>query len=482
MAMICRSLVAIALIPVTGCATRTWLIATPTLCLQPDGAQAMHQVAAGLCVCEMEILYAADRSVVKETKFGPVYGYGRAGQLAFGVAKVALEPDLDWDELVKQCTIENRDVRIRLQLESATEYGRLALPLDGMEVRDGRYRLPQPAIEELAQTREKLHEILDKRLEQAPRKDVFIFVHGFNNSFEDAVFRLAQLWHFMGRVGVPIAYTWPAGRGGLFGYAYDRESGEFTVYHLKRFLLAVSSCPEVERIHLIAHSRGTDVVITALRELHIEFKAKGQSTHEVLKLDDLVLAAPDLDADVFEQRFAIEDLHLVANRTTVYLSKSDVALSMSNWLFGGRSRLGRLTAEEFTPDARSKLSRLAGFTMIECQVSGHSTSHDYAFAHPAVVSDMILLLRDDRAPGAENGRPLQQPAEGVWQITNEYLRPDKSARNGRLARRPRRVPVTARRRRAPNAPAGACRSRLAETKPSCPRGCFPSDAGRIDRR
>jgi hypothetical protein len=53
-------------------------------------------------------------------------------------------------------------------------------------------------------------------------------------------------------------------------------------------------------------------------------------------------------------------------------------------------------------------------------VSGFSTSHDYAFAHPAVVSDIFLLLRDGKAPGAANGRPLRVPAEGVWEITNDY--------------------------------------------------------------
>jgi esterase/lipase superfamily enzyme len=155
---------------------------------------------------------------------------------------------------------------------------------------------------------------------------------------------------------VPIVYTWPAGYGGLKGYAYDRESGEFTVFHLKQFIEALAACPEVERIHLIAHSRGTDVLITALREINIEMRAKNLRTHEQLKLENLVLAAPDMDDDVFEQRFAIEDLHLAANRTTIYLSQTDIALAFSRWLFGGGSRLGNLTPQKLTPDAKKKLS------------------------------------------------------------------------------------------------------------------------------
>jgi esterase/lipase superfamily enzyme len=44
-----------------------------------------------------------------------------------------------------------------------------------------------------------------------PRKEVFIFVHGFHNDFNDAAFVMAELWHFLGRIGVPIVYTWPSG-------------------------------------------------------------------------------------------------------------------------------------------------------------------------------------------------------------------------------------------------------------------------------
>src|SRR6185369_4428364 len=113
-----------------------------------------------------------------------------------------------------------------------------------------------------------------------------------------------------------------------------------------------------------------------------------------------------------EQRFAIEDLHLAANHTTVYLSKTDIALAVSRWLFGGGNRVGNLRPEDFPAESREKLSLLRGFSLINCNVAGFSSSHDYAFVHPAVVSDLILLLRDGKPPGAENGRPLKAPFPG----------------------------------------------------------------------
>lgn len=420
-----RALVAFVLICLLtgGCAKRTYLIATPTLSTLAAGPEAYTNLPEELRTGEMEILYAADRDIVKRTGLGVQYGSGRSGKLAVGKALVSFQPELSWEQLVQLSTSSDRRQKVSLQLKSTQEFGLLAVPLADMEVRNGAYVLTPQSSEQLHDGQAKLHEELRRRLAATPRKDVYIFVHGFNNTFEDAIFRLGMIWHMAGRPGVPIAYTWPAGRGGLTGYAYDRESGEFTTFHLKRFIKAVAACPEIERLHIIAHSRGTDVVCNALRELNIEIRAKNLRTQEQLKLENLVLASPDLDSDVFEQRFAIEDLHLAARRTTVYLSRTDFALAAARWLFGGGERLGNLTPQKLTPDAKRKLSQLKGFHVINCNVTGgYSTSHDYAFTHPAVVSDLILLLRDNRDPGAAHQRPLGGPDGGIWDISNDYLR------------------------------------------------------------
>lgn len=409
-----------------GCSERIALIPAPTLNLTPAGQAAFAAVPPELRKPEMEIVYAADRSVVHKSLLGIEYGSGRSGLLAFGTARVSFKPDTSWADLVRLSTTSDDEAyRPSLELSAVTERGVLAVPLSKMVVQDGRYVLSQSAQELITKGNTELRQMLAGRLVNSPRKDVYVFVHGFNNSFPDAVTRLAMTWHMAGRPGVAIAYTWPAGHGGLIGYAYDRESGEFTVSHLRRFLKAVAAVPEVEHVHLIAHSRGTDVAIGALRELHIEAKAKGQDTKTVYKLDDLVLAAPDVDAGVFEQRFAIEDLHQAAKRVTVYLSRTDFALAVSRWLFGGGDRLGNLRPKDFDRESRAKLAHLRGFTLIDCNVTGYSSSHDYAFVHPAVVSDLILLLRDGKPPGAENGRPLGSAYEGVWEITNDYLKPKK---------------------------------------------------------
>jgi esterase/lipase superfamily enzyme len=106
------------------------------------------------------------------------------------------------------------------------------------------------------QAAEQVRQEIRQRLALTQRQAAYVYVHGYNNTFEDGALVVAEFWHFLGRQGVPILYTWPAGIGGLRGYTYDRESGEFTLFHLKQFLRVLASIPELEELHIIAHSPG----------------------------------------------------------------------------------------------------------------------------------------------------------------------------------------------------------------------------------
>ena len=160
-------------------------------------------------------------------------------------------------------------------------------------------------------------------------------------------FALGELWHFFRRQGLPIIYTWPAGHPGIFGYTYDRESSEFTVFHLKQVIEWLSDQPEVENIHLIAHSRGTDVAVSAFRELVIWARGAGISARKRFKIKNFVLAAPDLDVQVVSQRIGAERLALEVDQGTLYSSPGDQAIGFAETLFASpRGRLGTLAITE----------------------------------------------------------------------------------------------------------------------------------------
>ncbi|MBI2808106.1 MAG: alpha/beta hydrolase [Planctomycetes bacterium] len=398
-----------------------YLVATPNL-LQMPGAQHAYSTCPEDCQKpDALVLYATDRSVEGRNGASPRYGYGRSSSLAFGLAKVGLDPSPSWNELIRESTRAKRKRDYTLTLANTQELGRLKPPVAQVAAGDDKSVITQTAAQEIAAQRNEFCELLRGRLAQTSHKDVFIFIHGYNNTFEDAVFRAAEVWHFMGRVGVPVAYSWPAGLGGLRGYAYDRESGEFTVTHLRRFIQTIAECPDVERIHLIAHSRGCDVTISALRELNLVHRAQDKNTQQALKLENLVLAAPDIAEDIFLQRFVSERLLKVARRTTIYSSRKDRAIELADLIFASKRRLGMLEEKDFSPKMKHALARLPNVQFIECRLSGLWIGHSYVFDHPAGLSDLILVLRDRRDPGPENGRPLSRPAEAIWELNDSYF-------------------------------------------------------------
>src|SRR5262249_16739479 len=139
-------------------------------------------------------------------------------------------------------------------------------------------------------------------------------------------------------------------------------------------------------VHVVAHSRGTDVATTAVRELAIASMAKNESAAKALKLQTFILASPDLDAEVFRQRFLFETLCAAQDHLVIYFSPEDELLKLSKWLFNSKGRVGGLTVDDFSAQSRERISELGTTDFVHCEVSGFSPTHDYEFAHPAVMS------------------------------------------------------------------------------------------------
>ncbi len=97
---------------------------------------------------------------------------------------------------------------------------------------------------------------------------VLIFVHGFNNRYEDAVYRFAQIVHDSRADVAPILFTWPS-RGSIFAYNYDKESTNFSRDALESMLRRVSEDPKVGEVTIMAHSMGSWLTVEALRQMAI---------------------------------------------------------------------------------------------------------------------------------------------------------------------------------------------------------------------
>jgi esterase/lipase superfamily enzyme len=313
---------------------------------------------------------------------------------------------------------EKRDVDLTLQITQAKEMGRfpespvLVVPV-GMGIVERR----DPAAEAAAKA--KFHAMIKDSVSRGTRKEAYVFVPGYYDSFASAAMTLAGLWHFLGRDGVAILYSWPASAGSLSGSGYARESADFTLFHLREFLRYVGSSPDLERVHVIAHGRGGDLLLNGLREVLLSSGGDVAKTRQDLKLDTLVLAAPDLDTDSLGQRLSGDQLRFVPRRIVIYTGQGD---SGGSWSGGsGITRIGDLKDTEFPPGVPEAALKSPQLQIIQCNVRETGTHEAYR-SHPGVLSDLILVLRDRKDPGPEHGRPLGRQQNQFWVITDDYLR------------------------------------------------------------
>jgi esterase/lipase superfamily enzyme len=173
-------------------------------------------------------------------------------------------------------------------------------------------------------------------LRQTPGKNVLVFVHGFNNRFEDAVFRYAQILHDSGASAVPVLFTWPS-RGSVFAYGYDHESASYSRDALEDGLRFLAKDPEVKQITVLAYSMGNWVTLEALRQMAIRDGRVAE------KIRSVMLAAPDVDIDL--AREYVMTMGERRPQITLFVSQDDRALAVSRKVWGSQ-RLGSIDPEE----------------------------------------------------------------------------------------------------------------------------------------
>ena len=250
------------------------------------------QVPESMRTTSVDILYVTDRAPKVKGNGRLKYGPQRSSSMAYGNAVVEFGHGTSWEKLVEASESGNRNRPLNLKVLERTETERFPATPFPFSVIDGDVVDNDRVAQEFHRVALGFREQLNRYLRQSDKKKVLVFVHGVNTSFDEAVLTQAELWHILGRKGVPVVYSWPAGNGGLFGYFVDRESAEFTIFHFKQFIKMMACFPEIEGIDIIAHSRGTAVTTTALRELVIETRAAGKRPRDDLRIITISEKAP----------------------------------------------------------------------------------------------------------------------------------------------------------------------------------------------
>ncbi|CAM5761554.1 alpha/beta hydrolase [Bosea minatitlanensis] len=212
-------------------------------------------------------------------------------------------------------------------------------------------------------------------VQKVPKRRVLVFIHGFNNRFEDAVYRFAQIVHDSRAEAVPVLFTWPS-RGSIFAYGYDRESGNYSRDALENLLQTLARDPAVGEVSILAHSMGNWVTLEALRQMAIR---NGQIP---AKIANAMLAAPDVDIDVFRKQ--VMEMTGRRPRFTIFVSQDDRALAVSRRVWGSTARLGAID-----PDAEPYRTALAssGITVLNLTKlqTGDRLNHGKFAESPEVV-------------------------------------------------------------------------------------------------
>jgi esterase/lipase superfamily enzyme len=411
-------LVAAAALAVAGCATTHTPMPTPILYTGANAKPLFEESLGEARSPNLDLLFITDRAAAQVQGDAP-YTAERSRALAFGSATI------EFDE------------GGRVSLGKTTELGRfptIPYELEGPPEAKARARAVVAAHE---RAKAELQAEITRRLAVVPRKEVVLFVHGYNNTFEKAALTMGELCHYLGREFVCAFFTWPAGgrRGILFGYGEDGESAVFAVADLEKTIRTIASTPGVEKIHFIAHSRGTDTLTSALSELSVEAYMRRSSPSREFRIANVVLVAPDLDADVALTKifkvFSDPDIYFGDEpapsavippapdlKFTFYVSRDDKALATAGWLLGSITRLGRIDASMLTADQIAQIGALGTVDIVQVRSATDFFGHSYFITNPRVSSDIIAMLRYSLRPN-DPGRPLTNVAGSFWQLGQE---------------------------------------------------------------
>jgi esterase/lipase superfamily enzyme len=215
---------------------------------------------------------------------------------------------------------------------------------------------------------------------------VLVFVHGYNTQYQEAVYRFAQIIHDSGFQGTAVLFAWPS-RGNTALYLADRDASTYSRDYFEATLRDIASLRGVQEVNILAHSMGNWLTLETLRQA----KLKGRGDFNG-KLGDVVLAAPDVDTDVF--RTQLEAIGRLKRPMTVLVSGDDSALKISAILAGGQNRAGQVSAsdlEAFTGEVQRYKLRVLDLSAIDGGVTG---SHS-KFAQAAVVRQIGKTLAAD---------------------------------------------------------------------------------------
>jgi esterase/lipase superfamily enzyme len=312
------------------------------------------------------VFYGTDR-VHKDEPKRIVYTHDRAGRLELGRALVTVPK-------THQVPNIERPFAIRVPFINVTIYEQAEDPKRHFTIRELK-----------ALTREEFIALARERVGGASsyKDQAVVFVHGYNTTFDYALFRSAQMAYDLKFDGASFLYSWPSG-GGFTDYGYDRDSSDGAVPYLREYIELVLKDTGAKSVSVIAHSMGNMALLRVLHEL-------GPSLPPGVQLNQIILAAPDVDRNLFATLAA--NLKLYGRGITLYCSANDRAMAAARRVAGGIPRAGDVPA-----DGPIVLAGIDTIDVSQTSTDYLALNHSSYAEKGALLNDISLLLQTGERP------------------------------------------------------------------------------------
>ena len=293
----------------------------------------------------VRVLFATDRNLTNAADFDKRFGFERA-DVTYGACTVSMPPDHRIGEM--ESPVFQEDIMEHVVLADISVY-------------DKQFFFREAA----------------GFVDHSAGKQLLVFVHGYNMTFEKAARRTAQIVEDLGFEGCPVFYSWPS-RGKVSAYPADETNISWSKKNLKGFLEDLADKSGAGSIYLMAHSMGNRALTAAFMELIRERRDLKR------RFKSLMLIAPDIDAGIFERDIA-ENLVRSGALVTVYVSSEDRALKVSRRIHG-LPRVGDIDGFPLIVPGIETIDA----TSVDTSFLGHS----YFNRSRSVLSDIYYIINE----------------------------------------------------------------------------------------
>lgn len=371
------------------------------------------------------LLYATGRQKSPGNAPGDFYTTERSLVVHLGEAQISVSrPEITWRQARELALLKAPTRDYPIQVAGVTEYGILDRSVTP-------YVDPGPqAIPPGAATARFAAEV-NRRLDRAGQKDVYIYVHGYKVTFDNPVLVAAEMWHFMGYEGVFIAYSWPATPEAT-AYVGDVDTAMGMARNLRELVRTLETGTRAERIHIIGYSAGTRLVSRTLEQMALLNRDRPEGAYRYgSRLENVFLVSSDVDRAVFGAYLA-DGILDVSRHLIIYASDKDDALRISEGITG-HQRLGQALKGEAVPPAFAELLKSRADRISYIDVSGapnveSGNGHGYFRGSPWVSSDLMVKLMYRLDPEVRG--LVRDPGTGILAFPVDYDRRMQQALSG----------------------------------------------------